>query len=101
MDNGPIPPGQFAFICIHTSKMQEPILMAVRDEPIDEEDSGWVFSCLREDHVNEDWQLVLPNRYFAADPSLRDLLTMPVGYIAVRQAPDQPWDLRPRETAEE
>jgi hypothetical protein len=101
MHDGPVPPGRFAIICAHTARMQEPILQVVRDAPLDDEDSGWVFSCRRDDHTDPEWLVVLPNRYFAADPTLQQLLEMPEGYVAERPDRGHPWVIQPREVPEE
>jgi hypothetical protein len=68
---------------------------------VDDEDAGWVFSCGRAGHTDKDWRVVLPNRYFAADPSLHQLLEMPEGYVAERPDRDHPWVIQPREVPEE
>ncbi len=94
MEEGPIQPGLVAFICVHTARFEEPILRVTHDEPVDDQDSGWCFSCGRGGHSDDEWLMVLPNRYFAADPSLRDVLTMPFGHSADRQRPDQPWEMQ-------
>ena len=97
MDEGPIESGLIAFVCVHTARMENPILRVTRDEPVAEQDSGWCFSCGRPGHADGDWLLVLPNRYFAADPSLTQIRGMPIKHCAERQSHDEPWLILPWE----
>ncbi len=49
--------GLGAIICTHCAKGGLPILRAVRDAPVADEDSGWQFTCGGILHSSEDAQL--------------------------------------------
>ena len=78
------------FICKHVSA-GAPILSAVRDEPIDEIDSGWSLLCGRPDHAYEDYLTVNLDRYESRDATLVEVLDLPPYTVCVRTQHGQPW----------
>lgn len=87
--------GMFAFICVHVARRGEPILYVSREVPVDDRDTGWCFACGRSEHEDQDWLMVLAERYFKADPSLNELLGMPEGYQAERFRAEEEWEVEP------
>lgn len=81
-----------AIVCTHVAKGEEPIVCAVRDEPVDAADSGWQFLCAGS-HVDPDkdaqvWSL---SEVIAAEPSLAGLIEAPIGTRLLRQDERSPW----------
>ena len=88
-------PGIFAFVCVHAARQEEPILYVSREGSVGDQDSGWCFGCGRSAHCDQDWLMVLVDRYFEADPSLNELLDMPTGWQAERFRPEDEWQIGP------
>jgi hypothetical protein len=88
-------PGVFAFMCVHVAREGAPILYVSREASVGEQDSGWCFACGRAEHGDQDWLMVLLDRYFEADPSLNDLLAMPEGHQAERFRAEDGWQIEP------
>lgn len=82
------------FTCRHVH-LGAPILRAVRDEPLDENDSGWALVC-GADHMPEEFMIVDLDRYVSRDMSLVELLDLPPYTVAVRVEQDQPWVIETR-----
>lgn len=77
-------------ICCHIST-GAPVLRAVRDEPQDENDSGWALACGQDDHITKDYLIVDLDRHASKDETLVEILELPVNTLAVRAGKDQPW----------
>lgn len=77
-------------ICRHIS-LGAAVLRAVRDEPLDENDSGWALACGQDDHLTKDYLIVDLDRYASKDISLVEILALPVNTLAVRANKNQPW----------
>jgi hypothetical protein len=64
-----------AIVCSHIALNDAAIMRGRRDEPLDAEDSGWQFTCGKEQHNDEDeaevWSL---NHVIRKEPSLRPFL---------------------------
>ncbi len=82
------------FVCRHVAKEGLPILRARYDEPVDQLDSGWQFSCdvnLEDDSSAVLWQL---QEVLRRDPSLSVLLNSArPGQVYVRQSLLSAWQL--------
>ena len=85
----------FAFARVHAARHNEPILYVSQEESIGGQDSGWCFGCGRAEHGDADRLMVLLDRYFDADPSLNELLDMPIGYQAERFGLEDGWQIGP------
>lgn len=82
------------FTCCHVSA-GAPVLRALHDEPLDENDSGWSLTCGRSDHATADYRLVNVERLTELDRSLESVLALPVNTLAHRSGKDQPWVIEP------
>lgn len=83
-----------AVICSHIAAGQLPILLAVRDEPISDEDSGWQFLCnLHEDEDDDRAQVWSINEVVEYEPSLSQFVEYPVGTKLYRQNAESDWVL--------
>lgn len=78
------------FICRHVSA-GAPVLRAVRDTPLDDDDSGWCCTCGQDDHETADYLLVNLDRYVMADRSLKAVLDSAINTIAERATCEHPW----------
>ena len=79
-----------AIICSHILIQKMPILMAKRDYPQMEEDSGWQFLCCSGEEETEAqvWAL---KEVLEVEPSLKHIIEMPVGSIFKRTNCNSPW----------
>lgn len=82
------------FTCCHVSA-GDPVLRALHDEPLDEDDSGWSLTCGRSDHATTDYRLVNVERLTELDRSLESVFALPVNTLAHRSGKDQPWVIEP------
>lgn len=78
------------FTCRHVHA-GAPVLRAVRDEPLDSNDSGWALVCGGYDHVDEDYMIVDLDRYVSQDESLVTVMELPPNTVACRAQEHQPW----------
>jgi hypothetical protein len=78
-----------ALVCSHVASGDSPILMAVHDEPVGSEDSGWQFLCGQgESAPPRVWSLSeVMERY----PELKVLLDEPIGRSFVREREGAEW----------
>jgi len=67
------------------------VLRAVRDTPLDDDDSGRCFACGQDGHETEDYLLVNLDRYARADQNLKDVLGSAINTVSRRDAIGQPW----------
>jgi hypothetical protein len=81
-----------AIVCSHIAVDNSPILLAVKDEPVSEEDSGWQFLCDSGENENEDeaqvWSI---NEILEYEPSLCALLNHPAGTKLFRKNIKSAW----------
>jgi len=79
-----------AIVCSHIVIKKMPILMAKRDYPQMEEDSGWQFLCCSGEEETEAqvWAL---KEVFEVEPSLKFLIEMPVGSVFRREDCNSQW----------
>lgn len=86
-----------AIICSHAAS-GHPILLAIRDLPIEPADSGWQFLCGSSKHEDESAVQVWSVReVIETDPSLVYLVDLPPGTSLSRTNRHKPWEvLRPR-----
>ena len=86
-----------AIVCSHVAIDEDPILRAVRDAPVDPADSGWQFTCGRDEHTNDDeaqvWSL---NHVVRNDASVREILEAPVGSRMTRREMKSNWEVEGR-----
>ncbi|MBL9008565.1 MAG: DUF2185 domain-containing protein [Myxococcales bacterium] len=80
-----------AIVCEHIAEAGCPILRALRDEPVVDEDSGWQFTCGADGHTDETGRVWSLSEVISHDDSLADLIQLPVGTSAVRARQDSPW----------
>ena len=78
-----------AFVCTHVAAGR-PVLVVIRDEPVEQADTGWQFLCGDDDEDEEPriWSLA---EVLASDPSLIPLASLPVGTALRRSALGLPW----------
>jgi hypothetical protein len=80
-----------AMVCGEVADGRCAILYAERSEPVDEADSGWLFTCgSRQDDpaLAQIWAL---EEVLEVEPSLRAYVGMPSGTVLERGSPDAPW----------
>ena len=79
-----------AIVCEHVALNHAPILVAIRDEPVDAADSGWQFSCGRyESEPNvKIWAV---SEVVDEDPSLRPHIGAPAGTVLTRKSANATW----------
>jgi hypothetical protein len=64
-----------AIVCSHIAAEGLPILLAIRDEPIEEVDSGWQFLCNSgQDEDEEEAQIWALSEVCEHTPSLKNIL---------------------------
>ena len=78
-----------AFVCTHVASGEAPIRMAVHDEPIGVEDSGWQFLC-------GDGESAPPKAWLLSEvtskfPEVEMLLDQPAGRSFVRERAGAEW----------
>ena len=83
--------GLACIVCPHVAA-GEPIFRAVRDEPLDAQDSGWQFICEAGDHEDETaakvWSL---ETLLRREPSLQGLMSAPPGTTLERRGRTGEW----------
>jgi hypothetical protein len=81
-----------AILCIHVANRESPILRAVRDEPVDPDDSGWQFHCNSRDVEKESeakiWSV---NEVIELEPTLSPFINLPPGTKLTRSSKDSKW----------
>jgi hypothetical protein len=81
-----------AIVCSHIAIDSYPILLAIRDEPISPEDSGWQFLCNSGADENQNlaqvWAL---SEVMEAEPTLKEILSQPPGSKFTRKDRNSPW----------
>jgi len=85
-----------AIVCPHIATGGHPILMAIKDEPISPEDSGWQFLCNL--GVNEDENLAQVwaiSEVLEVEPTLKNILNQPPGTKFMRKDKNSPWKKTP------
>ena len=81
-----------AIVCVHVAKKNYPILMARRDEPVSDVDSGWQFLCNSgADENMEEAQTWSINEVIRIEPSLQRYLAHPEGTTIFRKGKDTEW----------
>ena len=83
-----------AILCEHIVKGGRPILRAIRDEPLEDADSGWQFLCNTEKFENEDnAQIWAISEVLEMEPSLSNLLGSPPGTELIRNNHNEMWKI--------
>ncbi|HEY6872130.1 MAG TPA: DUF2185 domain-containing protein [Geobacteraceae bacterium] len=81
-----------AIICSHVVKNNYPILLAIRDVPIESEDSGWQFLCNSGKQEKEDeaqiWSI---NEVLTVEPTLKEFLNSEPGAVLIRDSIKSRW----------
>ncbi len=93
-NENPIFDSRSAILCEHTASKEFPILRAIRDEPLDDVDSGWQFLCNTE--KNEDInnaQIWAVGEILEVEPSLSNLLENPPGTELIRDNRNEMWKI--------
>jgi hypothetical protein len=81
-------------LCAHVASRELPILLAVRDDPVEEADSGW--QCLCDSGRHEDpaeakvWAV---DEVLKLEPSLASYIDLQPGTRVVRSSAHAPWQL--------
>ena len=83
-----------AFTTRHVLEGTLPILEVYHDH-----DGEWQFMC-GTTNATEDAKLVCLGCMLESDPSIADLADMPLGWMAYRESPDDPWSKEPYEDSE-
>ena len=80
-----------AIVCAHVAD-GEPILRAIRDNPMDPDDSGWQFLCDSgaDEHI-EDAQIWSVTQVVEREPSLLAFINSPVGTPITRTDVNSQW----------
>jgi hypothetical protein len=87
---------QAAIVCSHVAAEHQPILRAVRTEPLEPEDSGWQFLCNSGKEEREDEARVwLIYEVSEREPSLSDFMELPAGTKIQRIDRHSPWKTVP------
>ena len=89
-----IGPKQAVIICNHVFD-GAPILAALRDAPLDSDDSGWQFHCNKVNH-NDDGpevaKVISIEQIIDFDESLQKILTLPIGTVLRRKSSTDLWE---------
>lgn len=81
-----------AIVCAHVAKLNYPILMAQKDEPINNADSGWQFLCNTGlDENYEEAQTWSINEILIIEPSLSSYMDQPAGTVLLRKNKESAW----------
>jgi len=81
-----------AIVCQHVADEGCPILSAFKDAPVEPTDSGWQFLCGSDEHQDESKFQVWSRREITDfEPSLNELVDLPVGSSISRVSPEAPW----------
>jgi hypothetical protein len=79
-------------LCEHVAKQGFPILLAIRDEPLEDADSGWQFVCNSSKPEDEDKaQVWTVSEVLEIEPSLADYLDQIPGTILERDNKKSQW----------
>ncbi len=79
-------------VCGHVAELGLPVLLAVRDEPLGADDSGWQFLCdSGEDEHIERAQLWLVEEILEVEPTLASWIDAPVGTVLTRKDKADEW----------
>ncbi len=78
---------QAVFVCSHVFDQMRPVLLVCHDG------GDWQFLCGGEHAEGEIPHVVGLNHILDLDPSLQELMNIPIDSEAERQAPDLPWIL--------
>jgi len=83
-----------AIVCQHVAEKGCPILLAIRDEPIEPTDSGWQFLCGSDEHEDESkFQVWSVREVTEFEPSLNELVDLPAGSSISRVSAEAPWKI--------
>src|SRR5260221_4225459 len=80
-----------AIVCGHVAAKSLPVLYASRDEPLEEADSGWQFTCNKHEEDLSEAKVCAIYEVVEIEPSLAPLIDLPSGTKVIRDAPDSPW----------
>lgn len=81
-----------AILCGHVARHENPMLLAVRTEPEEEQDSGWQFLCNAAD--DEDWREAQTwdiSEVLELEPSLAPYIDLLAGTVLVRAIRFSEW----------
>ena len=79
-------------VCEHVAELGFPVLLAVRDEPVRAEDTGWQFLCgSGEDEHVERAQVWRVEEALEVAPTLASWLDAPAGTELTRKDRDDEW----------
>lgn len=78
-----------AYICEHVFKRTHPVLLVAHD------DGDWQFLCGGGHPAGERPRVVGLNHIIDDDPSIREILDLPVDWEAERDSPEGEWVRRP------
>jgi hypothetical protein len=87
--------GAAAVVCSHVASGL-PVLLAIRDEPVDGADSGWQFLCNSgRVELEAEAQVWSVSEVVAMDPGLSSLVDEPAGTRATRKDTQSAWIVQP------
>ena len=84
-------PDSAAFVCDHVARLNAAILIAVRDMPADEADSGWQFLCGQVADESIAAQIWSVAEVVEQEPSLLEYITLPAGTHLMRGSAIAHW----------
>ena len=74
-----------AYVCNHVFERTRPVLLVVRDS------GDWQFLCGETHDPEELPEVVGLNHLIDDDPSLQQILDLPINWEAERRSPNDPW----------
>ena len=81
-----------AIVCSHIAKGGLPVLLAVRTEPSEPEDSGWQFLCNSgKEETESEAQVWLVSEVLDLEPGLAAFINLPVGTRLLRTNLNSKW----------
>jgi hypothetical protein len=83
-----------AYVCSHVFARTRPVLLVVRDR------GDWQLLCGGVHDPEDLPEVVGLNHLIDDDPSLRQIIDLPVDWEAERQSPDEPWIRTPCQPAQ-
>jgi len=81
-----------AIVCDHVALFDEPILRAVRDEPLEEVDSGWQFLCGGDSH-STNAKIWAVHEVLSREPTLAPFIDLPPGTSLWRESAQDEWNV--------
>jgi len=100
-DNQKYHPRQSVFTCSHVLSNKFPILLAQRDLPLDEADSGWQILCGANQEDDSTGRIIAVEEAYKIDQAFEMLFQNPPQKCFARHSPNHPWEEIPYTSDEE